>query len=106
MPVIAPAACRQRVAHKAVHRRAAYLNGRRDELFQLDLHLVLVYEGLRSHAPSGRRLRSLWSNPRAAVRDWLSPSATLPLVEADLERAIGRGRCCEGGIMRDSGPLE
>ena len=90
MPAITPAACRQRVAHEAVHRRSAYLNGRRDELFQLDLHLVLVYEGLRSHAPSGRRLRSLWSDPRAAVRDWLSPSATLALVEAGLERAIGR----------------
>ena len=77
------------MAHEAVHRRAAYLNGRRDELFELDLHLVLVYEGLRSHAPSGRRLRSLWSDPRAAVREWLSPSATLALVEADLERAIG-----------------
>ena len=42
-------------SHEAVHRRAAYLNGRRDELFELDLHLVLVYEGLRS-------ARTVWSS--------------------------------------------
>ena len=37
---ITPAPCAQQVAHEAVQRRAAYLNSRRDELYEFDLHLV------------------------------------------------------------------
>ena len=88
MPPIVPAPCRQPVVHEAVHRRAAYLNGRRDDLFELELHLVLVYEGLRPHRSVERRLRDLWAEPGAAFRQWLSPRATLALVEADLDRAL------------------
>ena len=55
MPPIAPAPCRQPSVHEAVHRRAAYLNGRRDDLFELELHLVLVYEGLRPRRSVERR---------------------------------------------------
>jgi type IV secretion system protein TrbE len=88
MPPIAPAPCRQPLVHEAVQRRAAYLNGRRDNLFELDLHLVLVYEGLRPRRSVERRVRDLWTDPRAAFRHWLSPSATLALVEADIDRAV------------------
>src|SRR5687768_7664547 len=88
MPSIAPAPCRQPLVHEAVQRRAAYLNGRRDNLFELDLHLVLVYEGLRPRRSVERRVRDLWTDPRAAFRQWLSPSATLALVEADIDRAV------------------
>jgi Type II/IV secretion system protein len=88
MPPIVPAPCRQPVVHEAVHRRAAYLNGRRNDLFELELHLVLVYEGLRPHRSVERRLRGLWAEPGAAFRQWLSPRATLALVEADLDRAL------------------
>src|SRR5829696_5577785 len=41
--------CRQRLAQEAIQRRTAYLNARRDELYDLDLYLVLVYEGLKPH---------------------------------------------------------
>jgi type IV secretion/conjugal transfer VirB4 family ATPase len=88
MPPIAPAPCRQPLVHEAVHRRAAYLNGRRDNLFELDLHLVLMYEGLRPRRSVERRVRDVWTDPRAAFRQWLSPSATLALVEADIDRAL------------------
>jgi len=88
MPPIAPAPCRQPLVHEAVQRRAAYLNGRRDNLFELDLHLVLVYEGLRPRRSVERRVRDLWTDPRAAFRQWLSPTATLALVEADIDRAV------------------
>jgi len=88
MPPIAPAPCRQPLVHEAVHRRAAYLNGRRDDLFELELHLVLVYEELRPRRSVERRVRDLWADPGAAFRQWLSPSATLALVEADVDRAL------------------
>ena len=91
MPPIVPAPCRQPVVHEAVHRRAAYLNARRDELFELDLYLVLVYEGLRPHrSVAASSARPAGRIPRAAVREWLSPRATLALLEADLDRAVAQ----------------
>ena len=90
MEPIASRPCRQPVVHEAIHRRAAYLNGRRDELFRFDLHLVLIYEGLRPHRSAERPLRELLTNPRAMVREWLAPRATLALVEGDIDRAIAQ----------------
>ncbi|MGH9201735.1 MAG: hypothetical protein ACRD2A_10935, partial [Vicinamibacterales bacterium] len=87
---IEAAPCRQPLAHEAVQRRAAYLNSRRAELYEVDLHLVLMYEGLRPRGSSAERLRRLWSDPRSAVREWLSASANLALIEADLDRAVAQ----------------
>src|SRR6266705_2881246 len=36
--------CEQPVANEAIQRRAAYLNSRREELYDLSLYLVLLYE--------------------------------------------------------------
>ena len=48
--------------------------------------------GLRRTSAASLRqnvvLRDLWTDPRAAFRQWLSPSATLALVEADIDRAV------------------
>src|SRR5438874_6006947 len=41
------APCSQRLVHEAIQRRAEYLNERRGELYEIDLYLALVYEGLR-----------------------------------------------------------
>ena len=79
VPPIDPSPCSQRLAHEAVQRRAAYLNSRRDELYELDLHLVLVHEGLRPRGSSARRARAVWSEPRATIRNWVSPRANLAL---------------------------
>src|SRR5712691_1724151 len=46
---IAAAACRQPIAHNAIQGRVQYLNGRRGELYELELYLVLMYEGLGNH---------------------------------------------------------
>src|SRR5215218_6613391 len=59
MPPIEPARCRQPLVHEAVQRRSVE-----------------------------RRVRDLWTEPRAAFRQWLSPTATLALVEADIDRAV------------------
>jgi type IV secretion system protein VirB4 len=88
VPPITPVPCAQRLAHEAVQRRAAYLNSRRDELYEFDLHVVLLYEGLASRGSSTRRAREVWTQPRSAVRRWLSPSRTLELVETDIDRAV------------------
>jgi type IV secretion/conjugal transfer VirB4 family ATPase len=87
---IKPTPCRQHLAHEAVQRRADYLNARRSELFELDLHFVLMYEGMRPRGSSRWQLRHLRNDPRAAIRGWLLPSTTMSLIEADLDRAIGQ----------------
>src|SRR5258707_3653995 len=81
-PVIA-APCAQPIVHEAVQARAAYLNGRRDHLYDLGLYLVVMYEG----GDTGRtstRLRNLWRAPTKAFHDWLSSSHTCALLESEL----------------------
>ncbi len=90
MPLLEPAPCGQPVVHQAVHRRAAFLNERRDDLFELSLHLVLVYEGLDVHRSAARRARDLWTDPRSTLTRWLSPRATLALVASDIDRALAQ----------------
>jgi type IV secretion/conjugal transfer VirB4 family ATPase len=87
-PLVA-APCGQRLAHEAIQRRTAYLNARHEELYDLDLYFVLMYEGLRAPATS-TRLRGLWRDPREAVHQWLSSSAVLKLLDADLDRAMAQ----------------
>ena len=82
------AVCQPAMANEAVQRRAAYLNGRRDDLYDLSLYLVLLYEAPHV-ARSSTELRRLWQAPREALRAWLSPDHTLQLLESELDRAIG-----------------
>ena len=88
-PIAAPS-CRQRVAHEAMQRRNAYFSARRKELYDLDLYLVLVYEGVTAQRGASTRLRRLWQEPRQAVREWLSSAAVLTLLEADLDRGVAQ----------------
>ena len=83
---LSAAPCSQPVAHEAIQERVAYLNGRRQDLFEVRLFLVLVYE-----PPSlgrSRSTRTAWRAPATAVRDWLSPSRVLHLLDEELERAV------------------
>ena len=68
------AACQQPIANEAIQRRAAYLNGRRDDLYDLSLYLVLLYEAPHV-ARRSTELRRVWQAPRQALRAWLSPDA-------------------------------
>ena len=88
-PVTAPV-CRHPVVNDAVQSRAAYLNVRGSELYDVELFLVLVYEGLKPRYVTSTRLAGLWTQPRAALRNWLSPRAVVTLLEDDLDRAIAR----------------
>ena len=84
------ASCRQPIAEKAIRRRVDYLNERQNELYEVSLYLVLVYEGLQPHGGTSTRLRGLTSDPRRALRRWLSVETTCSLLEAELDRAVAQ----------------
>ena len=81
-------ACEQPIATDAMARRTAYLNDRRHELYEIELCLVLLYDGGRAVPDTSTRLRGLVSRPRQAVREWLSTRATLDILDRDLARDV------------------
>ena len=83
---IEPSSCASPVANDAIQRRAAYLNGRRHDLYSSVLYLVLIYEPPNG-ARTATRLQNLWRAPRRALQTWLSARRTFELLEADLDRA-------------------
>jgi len=58
--------CDQPIANEAIQRRAAYLNDRRHDLYDLSLYLVVLYEAPHVVQRS-TRLRGLWKGPRSRV---------------------------------------
>ena len=85
-PFEAPQASR-RVAADALAQRTAYLNGRREHLFDIEHVLVLLYEP-PTQARRSTALRGLWHRPSQALRDWLSPARTVALLDTELDRAV------------------
>ena len=85
-----PVACDQAIANDAIQRRTAFLNDRRPELHEIDLYLVLLHEGAGAARHTSRRVLELAQHPRQALREWLSTSAALSLIEADLDRAVAQ----------------
>jgi type IV secretion/conjugal transfer VirB4 family ATPase len=79
--------CPRPVANEAIQRRAAYLNTRRPELYDLSLHLVLLYEAPHV-VRRASELRGVLHAPRAALKAWLSMDHTLHVLEAELDRAV------------------
>jgi type IV secretion/conjugal transfer VirB4 family ATPase len=79
--------CRQPVANEAIQRRAAYLNSRRPELYDLSLFLVLLYEAPTTPR-TATRFAHLWRSPRQNLKDRFSAQKTIALLEEELDRAI------------------
>ncbi len=88
IPAITAARCASRVVDEAVQARAAHLNARAGALFEIDVYLVLMYEGLAKTTPWAARVARGWRHPQAAWRAWLSPGTVTALLEADLDRAV------------------
>src|ERR671935_267512 len=88
-PIVA-APCRHRVVDEAIQHRAEFLNERRSELYEIELFLVLLYEGLRSRDSRSTRLKGFWREPRRAAREWLSATTVLRLIDADVDRAVAQ----------------
>jgi type IV secretion/conjugal transfer VirB4 family ATPase len=87
---IEPGTCTHRLATEAIQRRAQYMNARRAELYEIDLFLVLLYEGVRSRSARSSRLQGLVRDPRRGLREWLSSTAAVQLLEGDIDRAIAQ----------------
>jgi type IV secretion system protein VirB4 len=75
------------IANEAIQRRVAYLNGRRADLYERQLYLVLLYQP-PTVVRRSTHLRRLWHAPTHALREWLSTRQTLTLLEAELDRAV------------------
>lgn len=84
---IEAAVCDDPVVNDAVQQRVAFLNERRDQLYEVELYLVLVYEGIQTRHPS-TRLQGVLRNPRRALEEWLSTHTVLRLLDRDLDRAV------------------
>ena len=84
---IEAAVCADPVANDAIQQRAAFLNERRHELYEIELYLALVYEGWHGRGAS-TRLQNVIRQPREALRRWLSSAAVLSLVEGDVHRTV------------------
>ena len=76
---LSAAPCSQPVAHEAIQERVAYLNGRRQDLFEVRLFLVLVYEPPSLGRSRSTRRRSRCPSPCTSAspgqrsrRDWRS----------------------------------
>ena len=82
------AACEQPIANEAIQRRAAYLNGRRQELYELSLFLVLLYEATHMVRRS-TELKTVLKAPREALSAWLSTDHAVELLGWELDQAIG-----------------
>jgi type IV secretion/conjugal transfer VirB4 family ATPase len=78
--------CAQPIANDAIQQRIAYLNGRRAELYDLGLYLVLLYQASVVRRTSW--LERLWHAPTQAFREWLSTRDALRLLESELDRSV------------------
>ena len=84
------AKCHQPVVDDAIRRHVEHVNARRDDLYEVALYLVLVYEGFHARSRTSTQLRGLWHHPRRALREWLSTTTTTTLIEGELNRAVAQ----------------
>src|SRR5262249_52011363 len=87
IPPLSAASCSQPVANEAIQERVPYRIGRRSELFEVRLFVVLLYEP-PTRARTSTRMRDLWTSPIDGFRKWLSPAETLRLLDEDIDRAV------------------
>jgi len=79
--------CEQRVAHEAIQRRTAFLNGRRESLYDLAIYVAVLYEP-PTRVRNGAGLAALCRSPWEMFVRSLSRSRTAAIIEAELDRAI------------------
>lgn len=80
-------ACRHPFVRDALHRRIAYLNHRRDGLYEIDLFLVLLQDGLHTHRMTPRDAQVFGRHPLQALRRLLSVQEAVHWLDQDLARA-------------------
>lgn len=86
-PLFTAPECSQAVAREAFERRVAYLNERREQLFQTRQFLVLVLENAGT-GQLDRSFREFLRHPISVSRTWLSASRTFDVVASQLDAAV------------------
>ena len=81
------ARCAQPIANEAIQERAAYLNSRRHDLYDVAIYVAVLYEA-PTVARTSTQLRHLWRAPAHVLRSWLSTDHTVTVLESELNRAI------------------
>lgn len=76
------------VVDRALADRAKYFASRQDALFELDLFLVVLYEGWAPRPAPSARLSGLLRSPRMTARHRLTASGTAGSLDAQLGRAL------------------
>jgi type IV secretion/conjugal transfer VirB4 family ATPase len=81
-----------RHAHPLVDRalasRTAYFASRQDALFELDLYVVVLYEGWRSRPSAAVRIVDALRSPRRTSREHLTAVGVTAALQASLDRAV------------------
>ena len=90
IPPVSAATCSQPAANEAIQERFSYLNGRRSELFEVRLFVVLLYEAPTS-ARTSTSIRDLWKSPLAGLKNWLSPEGRTTRIKHEKDVAWGSG---------------
>ncbi len=75
---------------QALTDRAAYFASKADTLFELELYLVILYEGWTSRRSWWGRLAALAAAPHTAARDLFSQRAVSALMRDQLTRALAQ----------------
>ena len=75
------------VVHQALQQRAAYLNAKADALFELELYLVVLYEGWTARRSLSGTMAGLLRAPGSAVRSLLSVDAVTAGMTDEIARA-------------------
>ena len=86
------AAHSQPIVNEALQRRSAYLVSKADTLFELDLYLVVLYEGWTLRPTVASRLAAILKSPRVGIREWLSTRALGTVIGEQLDRAVAHLR--------------
>ena len=75
------------MVNEALVRRATYLTAKADALFELDLYLVVLYEGWTARRSLSGTAARLWQSPRSVVRETFSARATSAALAEQIDRA-------------------
>jgi type IV secretion system protein TrbE len=90
-----PAISANRVSHpvvnEAVQRRVDHINGRRGELFEVQIYAALLYEGFQRRIKTAAPETTSWWD-RFSIMRWLSPSMRIEIIEGQLDAALGELR--------------
>ena len=87
MSPFSPAPCREAIPSEAIRRRTDFLNDRRHDLYELSLYFMVLYEPARPVLKS-TRLQRLLSSPIESLREWLSASCVIDILETDVNRGL------------------